>query len=314
MPTEQQSPVADGLYPISAVSSLTGVNAVTLRAWERRYGLVRPHRTEGGRRLYSRDEIEMIRRVLRLLDQGVAISRVADAMRQAGASPDSSGPWRDYRAQLVAGIGAFSEAQLEKTYDEALSLYPVDVVTRQLLLPLLRDLGERWESGDGSVAEEHFFSVYLRNKLGARFHHLNLRSDGPRLVAACLPGEQHEFGLLMFALAAHARGYRLILLGANMPLAGLEPVVTRTASRAVVLSGAASANSAPVLAQLAELAAGLAVPVLVGGTFAVQNAAELEAAGVRPLGDDLTAGMDELVRLVPPSRKSTAFTKQGVEP
>ena len=86
---------------------------------------------------------------------------------------------------------------LESVYNEALSHYPIKVVTERLIGPLLHELGERWVKDMGSIAEEHFFGFYLRNKLGARFHHRQRNAGGPRLLMACLPGERHEVGLLL---------------------------------------------------------------------------------------------------------------------
>ncbi|NIO40183.1 MAG: MerR family transcriptional regulator, partial [Burkholderiales bacterium] len=85
---------------------------------------------------------------------------------------------------------------MEEIYNDAMSLYPVDVVNRRLLVPLLRALGERWANQEAGVAEEHFFAAYMRNKLGARFHHRTRHSAGPLLVTACIEGERHEIGLL----------------------------------------------------------------------------------------------------------------------
>ena len=175
---------------------------------------------------------------------------------------------------------------LASLYNEAMSLYPVDIVTRQLLTPLLIRLGQRWQTSEGSVAEEHFFSVFMRNKLGARFHHRNMRNTGPRLVAACLPGEQHEFGLLLFALAAHARGYRLILLGANMPLDELPHVIERTGSQAVVLSGSVKMETESFQTGLQHLTHNN-IPVFIGGRVAEDYPDVIDAAGAIPLHEDL---------------------------
>ena len=130
------------------------------------------------------------------------------------------------------------EDRLEEIYNHVLSLYPIGVVTRKLLTPLLNELGRRWESGRGGVAEEHFFAFYLRNKLGARYHHRTRSNGGPLLLIAGLPGEHHEFGLLLFSLAAHEAGYRIIPLGADMPLGELVAVARKKACSAIVLSGA----------------------------------------------------------------------------
>lgn len=284
-------------YPIRTVSTLTGVNPVTLRAWERRYGLIKPKRTAKGHRLYTREDIELINQVVTLLDRGLSISQVRTALRSRkqpeGLAPKDAEPWRRYRERIIAAVTRFDEDAIEETYNNALSLYPVDIVTRRLLLPLLKELGDRWESAEGSVAEEHFLGVYLRNKLGARFHHRSRNTSGPKLLLACMAGEQHEIGLLLFALSAHDRGYRLVLLGPNMPLAELSLAAKRSASDAIALSG--SIEPAPeVLNELAALVEVTGLPVFVGGATSIRHRDALINAGAIPLGQDIQQGLRRL--------------------
>ena len=293
----------NGLYPIGTVSEITGVNAVTLRAWERRYGLIQPERTPKGHRMYSQTDVEKIQRIVVKLGQGVAISRVAESMdfREPPIESDDD-IWDQYQARMIEAISRFDESVLDSVYNEAMSLYPVDIVTRQLLTPLLVHLGERWQTSEGSVAEEHFFSVFMRNKLGARFHHRNMRNTGPRLIAACLPGEHHEFGLLLFALAAHARGYRLILLGADMPLTELPHVIQRTQSDAVVLSGSIVLDADLFKTELNTLAHSSSIPVFIGGHVAENYHAEIEATGATPLPTDLFGTLQTIGSVLPITR------------
>ena len=278
----------EGLYPIGTVSEITGVNAVTLRAWERRYGLIQPERTPKGHRMYSQTDVDKIQQIVEQLGRGIAISRVAESLyvEQTTESAEAD-VWKIYQARMIEAISQFDENVLDAIYNEAMSLYPVDIITRQLLTPLLISLGERWKTSKGSVAEEHFFSVFMRNKLGARFHHRNKRNTGPRLIAACLPGEHHEFGMLLFALAAHARGYRLILLGADLPLTELPHVVKRTHSDGVVLSGSVQLDASMLQDGLQELAQASSIPVFIGGQVAEDYRDEIETTGAVPLPEDL---------------------------
>lgn len=284
-----------GLFPISTVSTLTGVNPVTLRAWERRYGLIKPHRTQSGHRLYSDEDIDLIRLVLELIDQGVAISRVKEALKTSQIDAETQNPdqthWQQYQEDMLRGVNNFDENLLDAVYSEAMSLYPVDVVTRQLLLPLLGKLGQRWDLVSTGIAEEHFFSVFMRNKLGARFHHQNQKNSGPRLIAACLPGEQHEFGLMLFSLAAHARGYRIILLGADMPIEQLSEVVHRSNSNGIVLSSSMNMDAEKLHTQLKQLVIRSQVPVWVGGMTSEYQRESIESAGALALGQDLLVGL-----------------------
>lgn len=284
------------LFPIRTVSSLTGVNAITLRAWERRYGLIRPVRTPTGHRLYRREDIDVIHRAVALIDKGISIGQVKKSLDLAPTSTqlEVATPWPRHQSRMVSAIARFDEEELEDAYNEVLSLYPIDQVTQSLLLPLLRELGRRWESAEGGVAEEHFFAVYLRNKLGARFHHRARGAAGPRLLTACLPAEQHEIGLLLFALTAIDHGLRPVLLGANTPLIELPIAAKRAHCDAVVLSGSMSPQRSVLREELPKLVATATVPVFVGGAVSVREHDAIVNAGAVPVGSDLSLGADRI--------------------
>lgn len=291
---------ASGLYPIRTVSSLTGVNPVTLRAWERRYGLIQPQRTPKGHRLYTAGDIDRIKRVLTLLNQGISISQVKPLLEDnlTAAAPLSgvqySDEWQRYRDRLLQAIERFDEPSLDAAYNDALSLYPVDLVIRKLATPLLRHLGEHWKDHPAGVAEEHFFSAYLRNKIGARIHHINTRGTGPRLLVACLPGEYHEIGMLFFALTAASHGYRVLLFGANLPLTQIPPVLERQRCDAVVLSGSSRPARGLLETQLPELVKTVDVPVFVGGGITLRHAEDIDEAGAIACGEDFQDALQQI--------------------
>jgi DNA-binding transcriptional MerR regulator len=292
----------DGLVPIRTVSSLTGVNPVTLRAWERRYGLIKPVRTPKGHRLYTMSDVDLIQQAVTLLESGMSIGQVGQVLqndRTLKATDkeeveEPSDSWTGYQRRLMQAVSDFDEVTLNDIYNEVLSLYPVDIVTSRLIVPLLRELGWRWQQASGGIAEEHFFSVFLRNKLGARFHHRSRDLTGPRLLAACLPGEQHEVGLLLFALAAVDRDYRVVLLGANMPLADLPAVVQRVRCQGLVLSGSAEVPAAVIEQELPAWLPQLTIPVFIGGRVTERHRAALAALPVISLSDDFTLALRKL--------------------
>jgi DNA-binding transcriptional MerR regulator len=283
------------MLPIRTVSLLTGVRPVTLRAWERRYGLVKPVRTPKGHRLYTNDHVELIQRVLALTSRGVPIGQVRDALRAqvVRAGRPATGPWARYVQRMSAAIAGFDDQALETVYEEALSVHGIEVVTRELLMPLLREFGERWAKVSGGVAEEHFFSCYLRNKIGARFHHRAARAEGPRLVAACAPGEHHEIGLLLFALAAHDAGVRIVLLGGDMPFAELGAAARRSHCDGIVISS--SVDIEALGAALSQLVAQTSVPVFVGGATASRQREVIRRAGAVALDGSIEAGVRRIV-------------------
>lgn len=286
------------MFPIRTVCSVTGVHPVTLRAWERRYGLLRPHRTSKGHRLYTQADIDRINATIRLLDKGIPIGQVKpvlDQDAQKQASPALAlDHWTVYLERMINAITTFDEPRLEHIYNEALALYPIDTVTQHLIIPLLKMLGERWASSIGSVAEEHFFGVFLRNKLGARFHHLRNEQHGPKLLLACLPEEHHEIGLLLFALSAKTAGFQIVLLGANLPLNEIPAAASRAQCDAIVLSGSGAYSLAANTDQFRTVVAASSVPVFVGGECSTKDRDTIARAGAIPLGQEISKAIDQI--------------------
>ena len=277
--------------PIRVLSERTGVAATTLRAWEKRYGLLKPARTPKGHRFYTEEDVRLVGTVVALLQQGSSISEAVRQLKmgEIGSSdtaeavlPDQWGPLRQ---RLLHAVEGFNEAQLEQVYNEALSIYPFDLVTENLIWPVMESLGERWSQREAGIGEEHFFSAYLRNKLGARLHHESSRTQGKRLLVACLPGEYHELGALLFSLAALARGYRVLYLGASFPFAQLNPVVKKSKATAIILSGSSRQFDAEIEHDWQQ-AAPFSVPVYFGGQFAVDNASWITSQGAEALGEE----------------------------
>jgi MerR family transcriptional regulator, light-induced transcriptional regulator len=306
--SSRPAPPAEGLLPIRTVSSLTGVNAVTLRAWERRYNLITPQRTPKGHRLYTHKDVERINHVVDLLNQGISVSHVKPLLDQtpgevlAPATRDEGDTWRSHQEKMLTAIEKFDEPALDSTYNDALSLYPVDIVNQRLTTPLLRLLGERWKKRELGIAEEHFFSVYLRNKLGTRIHHMNQRGNGPLLLLACLPGDLHEIGLLFFALAAVNAGYRVLILGANTPLQQIPGVLDIKPCVGVILSGSAKPARRVIETDLPDLRDQLTIPVFIGGEIAVSYQEKLEQAGIICLGENIATGLQLANKRLKPNK------------
>lgn len=293
------------LYTIGTVSKLTGVGAITLRAWERRHGLIRPVRKESGHRLYTREHIDQINRITALTQSGMRISQIQPEMLESDAfeddsSKDQDDTWKNYLNGMISAIVSYDEIRLEEIYNEALSLYPISMVTTNLLAPLLVELGIRWETSRGRIAEEHFFAFYLRNKLGARFHHKARSQSGARLLLAGLPHEHHEIALLLFALAAMEEGYSILSLGANMPLEELPSIAEKRDCKAIILSGAIEISDKVLNKELPRLVQDSAVPVFIGGNSSVYSCDGITRAGAEALGRDIDVGLSRLKSEVAP--------------
>ncbi len=307
----------ESLIPIRTVSSLTGINPVTLRAWERRYNLINPMRTPKGHRLYSMADVDLINQVVTLLQGGMSIGQVRQVLGDKAQSADDSLPnagtrppersrnhfnlWQNYQQRMLDAVHQFDELTLDDVYNEILALYPADVVTHRLIMPVLHELGWQWQRRrDTGIAEEHFFSVFLRNKLGARLHHFNRQQTGPKLLVACLPGEQHDVGLMLFSMAALDWNYRIIMLGANMPLEPLQKVAQDHDCAAIVLSAARPPEPGILHRDLPNLIKTFARPVFVGGPISNRCRPTLLAMGVHPLPEEFTDALRAINQTLKP--------------
>lgn len=220
---------------IGEVARRSGVSPELLRAWERRYGLLRPARTESGYRLYSEEDVARVARMQELLRAGLA---AAEAARQAAVTeepPAAAAPRRDLDLRSLAdALSRYDDAGAHDAFDRLLSDFSGTAVLEGAVLPLLRELGERWERGEASVAEEHFASNLIRGRLLGLARGWD-RGSGPRAVLACAPGERHELGLIAFGIALRDHGWRITFLGAETPTETLALAVAALAPAAVVV-------------------------------------------------------------------------------
>lgn len=291
-------------FPIRELARLTGVGTSTLRAWETRHGLLKPTRTASGHRLYSAADVERVQRLQDYLGQGLSLAEIVPLLdlppAQAQASDpttDTGGPaaalnpaWQGYLRDTLRAVEDFSTERLDALYSEACAVYPIDLLTPNLLIPVLEHLGLRWDRRPSGIAEEHFFSAWLRSKLGARLHHSQGLVHGKPVVLACLAGEHHEIGLLLCALGLIQAGRRVIYLGADMPVRQIVHVSRQTHAEGIVLAGRGDAGEAELLADLAWLAEAAAIPVFVGSHVSVRLRQALRERGAIPLGDNLGLG------------------------
>lgn len=208
-------------YRIKRVAHLTGINPATLRAWERRYGLVAPDRTHSGYRLYTDEDVAMLSRIKALVDDGLTIGEAITRVRR-GTGPlpsDAGGPSvREARFRLLEALLSFDRRGALDAYEEVLCL-PPDRRVEEVLLPVLREVGELWQAGECGVSEEHFASAFVREKLAGLIADLDTGAGrGPEAVCAGIPGELHEAGLMAASIHLATRGWRVLYLGTNIPV------------------------------------------------------------------------------------------------
>lgn len=260
--------VGTGALRIGEFARRVSVSPELLRAWERRYGLLQPIRTEGGFRLYTDDDAERVERMKRALDDGLS---AAEAAQRALAQPQSAGHALDgARERLLAAAQAYDEAAVHATLDEAFAAFSLETVLQELVLPVLREIGAEWERGTLEVGQEHFASNLLRERL-LGLARLWGRGGGPLAILACAPGERHDIGLIAFGLLLRSHGWRILFLGADTPIATVARAASTTTPQLVVVASMDGDLLASHSTELRRLAR--SVPLVLSGAGASQELA-----------------------------------------
>ena len=259
---------------IGELARRVGVKPELLRAWERRYGLLRPERTPGGLRLYSAEDERRVRLMQARLGEGLSAAeaaRLAVAEDGRPASDPGRPPLDRDAGRLRDALDRLDAPGANAALDRLLASFLLDTVLAEVVLPYLRDLGDRWEQGSASVAQEHFASNLLRARLAALARGWEA-GGGPRALLACAPGELHDLPLLIFGLALRARGWRIVYLGADTPGESLLDASRELEPALVVMSAVLRSRfrrAAPELAAVAEER-----PLAVAGAGASESLAE----------------------------------------
>lgn len=289
--------MAERTYRIHIAAELSGVRVELIRAWERRYGVLSPQRTPAGYRVYTDQDVALLKRLKKLTDEGVAISEAAKLLPQLRAEVSAESPaftGQGHGASLdawleaaLAAAGAYDQARVSAVLDEVLAALPPLRAFDDVLAPLQREVGERWHAGQLTVAQEHLVTQVVRARLVGLLHAAP-NSGRKHAVLACFPDEEHEVGLLGVALRLRHSGVRVTLLGQRMPAADLGRAVAELRPDFVGLS-AVNDKGAEVfgdaLVRLVEALPG-GVPVWVGGPAAQSHPEVCVRRGVRVFSDE----------------------------
>lgn len=267
---------------IGELSRRTGVSPELLRAWETRYGLLRPGRTAGGLRLFSEEDERRVQLMRKHIADGLSAS---EAARLAGsgetsATHEGSANFAEIQTALAQGFEALDEPMAQSALDQLFRAFALPFALSEVILPFLHQLGVRWAAGETTVAHEHFAS----NVLGGRLRALSRgwgNGVGPRAVLACPPGERHELGLVCFGLALREHGWRITYLGAETPLHEIADALGELVPSIVVLSAVSQQRFRDASEEITALAT--QVRVGMGGTGA-------SPALARETGADLLGG------------------------
>jgi MerR family transcriptional regulator, light-induced transcriptional regulator len=248
----------DHMLRIGELGRRVDVSPELLRAWERRYGLLEPARTEGGRRLYSAEDEHRVRAMQAHLESGLSAAEAARLAlasdRPATPATGSGDALQREREALRQALDALNADAAHGVLDRVLGAFTLDTVLAGIVLPYLRDLGERWERGEASIGQEHFASNLIRGRLLALARGWE-RGDGQSALVACASGEQHDLPLIVFGLALRNRGWRILFLGADTPAGTVGETADQLAPTLVVISAVdaeALRREAPALKVLAR--------------------------------------------------------------
>lgn len=279
---------------IGELARRTGVASGTIRAWERRYAVVTPRRAESGYRLYSPSDERRLRSMAALVAEGLAPAEAADRVREIGR--ESSRPnlasgaltlGDSMQTDLLESLLRFDNPASEEVLDRAISALNIDAFVGDLILPVLRRIGERWSLGDVSVAQEHFATNLLRGRL------LGLArgwggGEGRLALLACPSGELHDVGLIGFGLALRERGWRITFLGSDTPVESIATCVEETEPDAIVVFARNEDLLVAIEPELARLA--VRSKLLLAGSISDLDLADRLGAGRLPDDPLLAAG------------------------
>lgn len=328
-----QPPTLDGyshlpLFNTKAVVHQTGVPAPTLRAWERRYGILTPQRGENDYRLYSERDIITVSWLRERVQTGMTISqaiallksleparrRTRRSARVAQVEPRGNGRGNGTASTVTtpAAVGRYSLSELQatllhqlanldefsaqRTIAQTLAIFPVEDVCQQLLTPVLVDLGRLWADGEVSVVVEHFSSSLVRAQLDSIFRSMGDSGDGPLVLVGCAPGELHELGALMLALFLRRGGLRVAYLGQTIEVESLVHTARNLRPGAILLSAALQVH-AEALAPIGNRLAGLPSPPPLFGFGGQAFDADPGLAGAVPgmfLGSDAQQAVHDM--------------------
>lgn len=295
------------MYTIKQASRLTGVSEASLRAWERRYGVVVPRRNEAGYRLYDEQAVSAVSTMRRLVDDGWSPAEAAEAVRsgtvpavmnEAVGGETSNGLHQPHAATYVerflSSAAQMDTAGIEESLDGGFALGSFEHVVDSWLFPALEALGEGWERGEIDVAGEHAASNAVHRRLSAAFDAAGSRSRGPAVVVGLPTGSQHDLGALAFATAIRRRGMDVLYLGANVPVSSWEAAVRSREARAAVLSLVTPEDRPAAVAVVERLLSQTPVPLVCAGGASAANL----AGRVHTLASSIGSAAQELDQLV----------------
>jgi DNA-binding transcriptional MerR regulator len=267
------------IYNLKAVIKEVGLSPATLRAWERRYGLVKPQRSPGGHRLYSRQDIEVLKWLVERQNEGLSISSAVEMWKTINEGDQNIAPQiharvmvsstdeaiiDELRDQWIDACLAFDDHTANLVLDQAYAIAEPEMVSMKVLQKGLSRIGEGWYDGSISVQQEHFVSAIAMRRLNTILAATSAPTRTACILAACPPGEEHDFILLMITYLLRRNGWNVLYLGSNVPLQNLDATLQST-KPSLILSAAQTLNSAASLREMSEYLVNQGIPLAFGG-------------------------------------------------
>ncbi|MYL19449.1 MerR family transcriptional regulator [Halobacillus litoralis] len=275
-------------YNIKAVSQMLGIQPGTLRAWERRYKMIRPSRNEAGHRLYTDEHIRILKWLMEKVDKGFTISQ-AVSLLESNEEAVTHTEQQENRTQLdkigdqlLDSLLSFNENEAQRHLDHAFSLFTPETVAIDIIGPILVKIGDLWEENKITSAHEHFASQFIRSRIGMML--LSIPSDSmlPKALLVCGPNERHELGLLIFALFLKRKGYDVIYLGQSIAGGDIDIVINEIDPAYMFMSCTLKKNI-PITIRLAEALQREFPSLKIGlGGYAYDRLSELDKKRIQP--------------------------------
>jgi DNA-binding transcriptional MerR regulator/methylmalonyl-CoA mutase cobalamin-binding subunit len=301
----------DPKYTIKVLSERTGVRPVTLRAWERRYDLLDPDRLDNNYRLYSEQDIQIVRWITNRLDEGLSISnavREYRGLREQGIWPEAlpsvlpptpsktpQFPTKIYAEQLYAALTKHDEAQAKQIIDTIQSMFDIQTIFLEVFYPCLVEIGEAWYRGEIRIATEHFASAFIRGILMNLLQAFPIYSAAPTILIGCAPEEFHEIASLMLSVLLRREGYQVEYLGPDLPTEDLVLYAGDVSPDMIILSASFQDSARPLYKLQAMLNEIPGKPIFgYGGRYFNEN----ESAKRKMDGVFLGSTLDEAIQNV----------------
>jgi DNA-binding transcriptional MerR regulator/methylmalonyl-CoA mutase cobalamin-binding subunit len=240
-------------YPIKVVSQLTGLSAYVIRAWEKRYSVLDPERTETNRRLYSEEEIEKLKLLNNAIKLGHNIGGIASLTVQELKAIIKKNGQKDLAVKIettnlsdssidsfiescINAVKSYQGKQFENLLLQASVKFSQPVLIEKLIIPLVYRIGDLWHDGTIRIANEHLASSIIRSFLSNIIESFHVADSSPKIICATPRGQEHELGALIVGVIAASEGWGVIYLGSNIPVEEIAAAAEQTEAKAVALS------------------------------------------------------------------------------